>query len=319
VTARATSAGRSRVALACGLVGLSLAAAACGPAQQATASPPQSSPLEFVAEWGMQGDGPGELTEPVGIAVDLNDRVYLADRRSGLLQKFEPTGVPSFAYVDSTVRTATALAVDSGGAIYIANGRAGRVWIRFPDGDLLRNFRVAAQRAADAAFAFCVTADGKIVVPDPDGGRIQVFTPAGRLERAWKLPPSPDGQPARPIAVAAGLDEFVYIADSASGRIAKYTNRGAQAAVWDPPADAATPLRGIGVSRNHVFALRGEKPQLEVWTFDGRRVLTDTFGNRFDTAPPASLYFAVSHDEQVFLLDPARLRVLRFRLRLLSP
>jgi streptogramin lyase len=283
-----------------------------------TASPPQTSPLEFVAEWGMKGDGPGELADPVGLAVDLNDRVYLADRRTGLLQKFEPSGVPSLAYRDLSVRGASAVAVDSGGAIYVGDARDGRVWIHFPDGDLLRNFRIARQSAGDALLGFCVTADGRIVVPDADGGRVQVYTPRARLERAWALPPA-EGRPARPVAAAAGLDDFVYIADAASGRIAKYTSRGAQVALWDAPADASEPLRGIAVSRDHVFALRGAKPRLEVWTFEGRHVLTDSFGGRFDAALPASLYFAVSRDEQVFVLDPARARVLRFRLRLREP
>lgn len=267
----------------------------------------------------MRGEGPGELAEPVGIAVDLNGRVYLADRRAGLLQKFESTGVPLFSYGDSAVRSAAALAVDSGGAIYVADARAGRVWIHFPDGDLLRNFRVTPQRGADASFGFCVTADGTVMVPDPDGGRIQAFRSSGRLESVWRLPPASTGKAARPVAVAAGLDEFVYVADGATGRIFKYTNRGAQVAVWDPPADAAAPLRAVAVSRNHLFALRGAKPQLEVWTLDGQRVLTDTLGNRFDAAPSPSLYLAVSRDEQVFLLDPAQARVLHFRLTVPAP
>jgi DNA-binding beta-propeller fold protein YncE len=305
----------ARYCLAAACVLLSLLTTACGSAQPVTASPPQTNPLEFIAEWGMKGNGPGELADPVGLAVDLNDRVYLADRATGLLQKFEPSGVPSLAYRDLSVRAASAVAVDSGGAIYVGDARGGRVWIHFPDGDLLRNFRIARQSEGEALLGFCVTADGGIVVPDADGGRIQVYTPAGRLQSAWPLPKA-EGQPARPVAVAAGLDEFVYIADSASSRIAKYTNRGAQVALWDAPSDASEPLRGIAVSRDHVFALRGAKPRLEVWTFDGQHVLTDTFGGRFDAAPPASLYFAVSRDEQVFVLDPAGARVLRFRLRL---
>jgi len=312
--APAPSAARACWVLVCVLI--SLAATACGPAQPAAAPRPQSSPLEFVGQWGMRGEAPGELAEPIGIAVDLNARVYLADRRAGLLQKFESTGVPLFSYQDRTVRSASALAVDSGGAIYVADARAGRVWIHFPDGDLLRNFRVAPQRGADASFGFCVAGDGTIIVPDPEGGRIQTFRPSGRLESVWKLPPAPAGQPARPVAVAAGLDEFVYVADASTGRIFKYTSRGAQAALWEPPADAAAPLRGIAVSRSHVFVLRGAKPQLEVWTFDGQRVLTDPLGGRFDAAPSPSLSFAVSRDEQVFLLDPAQPQVLHFRLRL---
>ena len=292
-------------------------AASCGPTQQATASPQQSNPLELIAEWGVKGEGPGELAEPVGLAVDLNDRVYLADRRTGLLQKFEPTGVPSLAVVDAAARVATAVAVDSGGAIYLVDARGGRVWIHFPDGDLLRNFRVTPQRGADASFGIGVTEAGRVLVPDTGGGRIQVFTAAGRLENVWRLPAGPSGQPARPTAVATGADEFAYIADQ-SGAIAKYTTGGVQTAVWDAPADSSGPLRGIAASRAHVFALRGARPRLEVWTFDGRRVLADNLGGRFDAESPA-LYFAVSRDEQVFVLDPARPRVFRFRLRLNAP
>ena len=297
---------------------VSLTATTCGPAGPAAATPPQTSPLELLGQWGVHGEGPGELAQPVGLAVDLNARVYVADRRSGRLQKFEATGVPLLSYQDAAVRSASALAVDSGGGIYIADAHEGRIWIRFPEGDLLRNFRVAPQRAPDSSFGFCVTEDGTVVVPDPDGGRIQTFMSNGRLEAVWKLPPVSTGQPARPITTAAGLDEFVYVVD-ATGRILKYTGRGAQMATWDAPADFEAPVRGLAVSRTHLFVLRGAKPRLDVWTFDGQRVLMDTFGDRFDAAPPSSLYLAVSRDDQVFLLDPAGPRVLRFRLRPTAP
>ena len=307
---------------ACVLVLISLAAVACGPAQPAAVPPPQSSPLEFIDQWGVRGEGPGELAEPLGLAADLNGRVYLADRRTGLLQKFEPSGVPLFSFEDRAVRGASSIAVDSGGAIYVADVRVGRISIYFPDGDLLRNFRVAPQRGDAGLFGFCVTADGTVFVPDPDGGGVQAFRPNGRLERVWRLPPGSTGEPARPVAVAAGLDEFVYVGDAKTGRIVKYTHQGAQVAVWDAPDGAAAPLQAIAVSRSHLFALRGatpQPPQLEVWKLDGQRILTDSLGSRLDASASGTLYLAASHDEQVFLLDPAQPRVLHFRLRLPTP
>jgi outer membrane protein assembly factor BamB len=302
--------------LACAFLALAAIFIGIGRGSAAPPQRPQSTSLEFVGEWGMKGENPGELAQPIGLAVDVNNRIYIADRRTGLLQKFEISGVPSLAYDDPSVRTTSALAVDSGGAIYVADVRAGRLWIHYPDGDLLRNFRIAIERAADSIFGFCITGNGTIIVPDPDGGRIQAFTPAGRLESAWKLPPSSAGNPSRPISAATGFDDFVYVADSATGRIAKFTSRGEQVALWEAPSDAGGPLRGIAVSRNHVFALRGAKPQLEVWSFEGQRVLMDNFGSRLDAVPAASLYFAASPDDQVFLLDSTQQRVLRFRLRL---
>jgi streptogramin lyase len=267
----------------------------------------------------VRGEAPGELAEPVGLAVDLNGRVYLADRRTGRVQKFEPEGVPLFSFEDRAVRSAASTAVDSGGAIYVADARAGRIWIYFPNGDLLRNFRVAQQRGDAGLFGFSVGADGTVFAPDAGGGRIQAFSSRGQLARVWRLPPGATGEPARPVSVAAGLDDFVYVGDAQTGRIMKYTVRGAQVAVWDPPSDAAVPLWGLAVSRNHLFVLRGAKPQLEAWTLNGDRVLTDPLEGRFDAAPSGALFLAVSRDEEVFLLDPARPRVLRFRLRLPPP
>ena len=325
----APPAARTRLAPACAVLWISLATVACGPAAQtASIPPPQSSPLEFIGQWGVPGEGPGELAEPVGIAADLNGRVYLADRRTGLLQKFGPDGVPLFSFEGSAARGASSIAVDSGGAIYVANARTGRISIYFPNGDLLRNVRVAPQRDGHGPLGFSVAADGTVFVPDPDGGRVQAFSPRGQLQRAWRPPPDPAGEPARPVAVAAGLEEFVYVGDARTGRIIKYTNRGAQVAVWDAPVDASAPLQGLALSRSHLFALRGappQAPQLEVWTLDGQRILTEPLGNRLGTATSATtaasatLYLAASRDEQVFLLDSAYPRVLHFRLRLPTP
>jgi hypothetical protein len=235
-----------------------------------------------------------------------------------LLQKFESNGVPALAAEDLSVRGASALAVDSGGAIYVADARGGRVWIHYPDGDVLRNFRIATQRAVDPAFSFGITSLGLIIVPDPDGGRLQVFNATGRLENIWRLPLLTATKPARPIAVAVSLDDFVYAGDAATGRIVKFDGKGEQVAVWETPADAAGTLRGLAVSRNYVFVLRGAQPQLEVWNLLGQRIMTQTFGGHLDTTVASSLYFAASADDQIFLLDPAKLRVLRFKLHMPS-
>jgi sugar lactone lactonase YvrE len=323
VIARASSQ-PARISLAAAyLLLLALACSACGPAQPASAPPPQSSPLVFAGEWGTPGEAPGELSKPAGLAVDLNNRIYLADRGTGRLQKFESDGVPLFSIERTAARTATSLAVDSGGAIYLADAHTGRITVYFPDGDLLRTFRVAPQHSDREAFGFSVAGDGTIFVPDAEGGRIQAFRSNGRLERAWKLPPGPDGQAARPIAVAAGLNEFVYVGDAQTSRIVKYTLRGAQVAVWDAPQNAG-PLQGLALSRDHLFVLRGgametpQSPGIEVWTLEGELVFGEALGNRVG-ASSASLYLGASRDEQIFVLDPVRPRVLRFRLQLPAP
>ena len=38
--------------------------------------------------WGSKGDGPGELQDPVSIAVDALGNVYIADPGTGFVHKF---------------------------------------------------------------------------------------------------------------------------------------------------------------------------------------------------------------------------------------
>ena len=45
-----------------------------------------------VATWGETGSGPGQLREPIGIDVDKEGFVYIADSRNQRIQKFDSKG-----------------------------------------------------------------------------------------------------------------------------------------------------------------------------------------------------------------------------------
>ncbi len=279
----------------------------------------QSAGLEYLGEWGVHGQGPGELYQPIAIAADLHGRIYVADKGSGLLQKFAPSGTPLFSYQDPVMRAAPAIAVDSGGAIYLAQPAAGRIWIRWPEGQPLRSFPIAPQRGITGAFSFCITADGTVMVPDWAARRIQAFSPGGQLKAAWKIPAVAGGQPGQALyAGNSGYDDYVYVADGASGRIYKFTNRGAQQSVWEPPADAGGALRGIAVSPEHVFALRGAEARIEIFSPGGRRELAQPIAGLLDGGS-MNLSLAVTPEEELFLLDAGKSRVLHFRMRAAKP
>ena len=152
---------------------------------QTTAAVTKAAPLEFVEEWGVRGADPGQFEDPTGPAMDPVGRVYVADRATGFVQKFEAGGVPLLSFESAAARTADAIAVDSGGAIYVANSRAGTMQIFFPQGEPLRALRIAPQRKTAGAFIFSIDADGKIYVPDPAGARVQVFSSKGEIQRIW--------------------------------------------------------------------------------------------------------------------------------------
>jgi len=297
--------------------------AGCGrgrPEATAAASTEPAPSVEFVEQWGEAGDNPGQLNQPAGLAVDSAGRVYLASRGTGFLEKFEASGVPLLTFADGSIRGAAGVAVDSGGAIYTADARAGTLSVFFPEGGLIRVLRFPPQRAFSGPYAFSVNVEGSIILPDPEGGRVEVLDSHGRLERSLRLPLDAAGKPAHPVAAMAGPGDFVYVADARSDRIVKFSRSGEVAGSWGDSGDAVAAVRGLAVSQKYVFVLRGTSPCLEAWTLDGQRAFADDLGGRWNPAPAdAAAAMATDGAGDLYVLDSAVPRVLHFRIHGDSP
>jgi sugar lactone lactonase YvrE len=285
---------------------------------QAVNSAVKPPPIEFVQEWGMRGTEPGQLENPIGPVMDPIGRVYFADRATSFIQKFEAAGRPLLCFQTPAARTADAIAVDSGGAIYVANSRIGTMQLFFPEGDPLRVLRFPPRRNYDGPFFFSIDADGRIYVPDPAGARVQVFNSHGQLLKIWRVLSDAPDKAARPFAAVANNDA-VYVGDGAGGRILKFSPDGVQSADFKSPDSAdASRLLGLAAAAKHVFALRGSPLRLEVWSEDGRREVVDALGNRLSGVESAA-YLAADAAGDLIVLDPEARRVLRFRTHLDFP
>ena len=291
----------------------------CSRAQSQVASTVRRpSPLEFVQEWGVRGTDPGQFEDPTGPAMDPVGRVYVADRATGFVQKFEAGGVPLLSFENAAARTADAIAVDSGGAIYVANSRAGTMQLFFPEGEPLRAMRIAPQRKTAGAFLFSIDPDGKIYVPDPAGARVQVFSSKGLIQTIWRIPPGDSEKAAQPFAAVADSDA-VYVGDAGDGRILKFSLAGKQDAVFQEPNPGDTSqLLSLAVAGKQLFALRGFPLRLEVWSEDGRRTAIDALGDRLSEVKSAA-YLAGDAAGDLVVLDPESRRVLHFRAHLELP
>jgi sugar lactone lactonase YvrE len=267
----------------------------------------------------MKGDEPGQFDDPVGPSIDVDRRVYFADRAARFVQKFDLRGTPLLSFENAAARGASAIAVDSGGAIYVADARAGAIQVFFPEGPLLRVLRVAPQRNLEGSFGFSVDADGRAYVPDPAEARIQVLSSSGRMERAWRVPFAAGNAAGRPIAAIAGRDGFVYVCDAGTARIVKFTATGEQVAAWQDPEGPGVALLGLAVASKYVFVLRAVSPHLQIWTTDGHPVLTDDLGGRLNASTPAKLSFAVDSRGDMIVLDSGVPRVLQFSIHLDFP
>ncbi len=108
------------------LLGLLLLAGIHGCAGQGQEAEGSSVRYLLEDQWGTSGEEPGQFREPMGIAVDNEGNVYVADARNQRVQKFTPQG--EFLVTYGTPGTGPGqfekpvdVAVDADGAVYVSD------------------------------------------------------------------------------------------------------------------------------------------------------------------------------------------------------
>ena len=302
------------------LIALFVASSAVSCARRADPAPPmpvQLAPFEFLGAWGDKGNEPGKLNTPVAFTADSMGRLFFADPGSRFVHKFESSGTPLLSFEDYRLIHASGIAVDSGGAIYVADTERGNVLIFFPDGTFLRSIRIAPQRHVSAPIGISVDDQGNLYVPDPVGSRIVKFDARGRLAKSWKVPQNAASPDERPAAVVATQGGTAFVAYPKTGRIEKYSSDGSWITSWNTAgSDVPTTgmLTGLAVGGQYVFTFSATPPRIRVWTLDGQHKLDDNLGGYLDSV--AAPQIAVTPSAELLVLDTASPRVYRFRIHL---
>lgn len=286
-----------------------------GCAQQAAQEPPPPAPkppLEFLGEWGTPGNGPGQLSDPSDLAVDSVGNVYISDRGSRFVHKFSATGTPLLSFQYPSLREPACIALDRGDAIYVCDRQRKAVYTFLPTGDFLRVLRGRDMLPSDVA----VDGEGNVFVAG--GIRIFHFTPRGRLGHAWGTKGGGPGMFLWTEDVQVSLDGSVFVLDPENARLQRFTSQGEFLGEW--PTGSTEAASALALSGNSILLARPISHSLEVWTLDGRRVLSVDLRSHFAPSGTESKEYvgalAASPKGELFVLirNPARPRVLRFRI-----
>ncbi|HEV3103892.1 MAG TPA: 6-bladed beta-propeller [Candidatus Dormibacteraeota bacterium] len=159
---------------------------------------PTGSPL---AHWGMLGSGPGQFNGPVGIAVDPQGNIFVADVGNHRIQKLSPTGQPLAQWhtvgsgVGETTETGFDLALDAAGDLYVSEPHPSgpgneRIEKFSPAGQPLAHWGESGSGPGQFNKPFCLTLDSKgdVFVVDSGNNRIEKFSPTGKYLGQWKGP-----------------------------------------------------------------------------------------------------------------------------------
>ena len=292
-----------------------ISVAGCSQTATEAKSPTPAPPvLEFVAQFGVRGGGPGQLSEPVSIATDPLSNVYIADAGSQFIHKFDWQGTPLLSFQEDALKHPQWIAVDSDGDIYVSDPVRASVFVIYPGGekDIHRELHLRTRPGKEGFVSVAAGSDDSIYVLNSGSGKLDTYSPRFRLMQSWE-PASGSGNHAGPVVM--GPDGNLYIFDEHGSRIMRFTD-GGQLVSEIKLAAGGTGGRlssQFAVSKTSIFAMDADGRVAHVWRIDGKPMFDQDLAPQLGQAfrPPPAL--AVSPRGELLVLDQPLARVLRYR------
>jgi DNA-binding beta-propeller fold protein YncE len=205
---------------------------------------------EFVTAWGEKGSGPGQFSDPIGIAVS-HDEVFVSDARNARIQVFDFNG---------NYRRQFGIAGDGPGQLgrpmnltiandelYVADYFNDRIEVFALDGTHLRGFGTAGSGPGqfNAPGGVAVTEQGEMIIADFYNARIQLLDKRGNPVRQWGTTGKVgirSGEFNYPTDIAVTREGTIYVADGYNDRVQVFDQSGDFSHKWGGPF--ATNIKG---------------------------------------------------------------------------
>ncbi len=232
---------------------------------------PRSGALRVLEVIGTPGREVGQLCQPLGVAVDVEGNLYVAEAGLGRVQRISPEG-EVWAYTGKGTgrgewEEAVAVAVDARGMLYILERRACRIQKVGADARYQHTFGMPGGSFSQLHRPSSLALDSRnnVYVADTGNNRVSVFEPNGRFRAVLRA--EAVGGLAAPRGVAFTRDDELVICDTDNGRLV----------ILDARGEVAQVLDGLGAS-GRLFAApiaAAEDPFGGIWVVDeiGRQLV----------------------------------------------
>ena len=233
----------------------------------------------------------GDFAQPMGIAIDHEQYVYVADYNNFRIQKFDTEGTfqvkwGSTGSGDDQFNWPQGVAIDNTGNVYVAD-RGNRRFTKFdPEGHFIAEWK-GEDYPNTNGFACIEKMDadgnGNIYAVDSCNHHVFRFNSNGQLTARWGSYGTGNGEFNGPTGVAADESGNVFVVDYYNNRIQKFTSNGDFIAKWGKKGsgdgefdfERYSPPDGVGIAvdgNGYVYVTDGSNNRIQKFTSEGEFV-----------------------------------------------
>ena len=186
---------------------------------------------EYLGTFSKYGDSDGELIWPVGIAVDSDENIYIADEWMNRISIFTNSGhfLRNWSTQgDGEFNRTSGIALDLNDDVYVVDSLNHRVRKFTKDGGYILQFGSFGDGPGElnAPWGVAVDDEGSVYVADHKNHRVQKFDANGEFVASFGSYGKGKGQLNRPSDVAVDPDGDVYVCDWGNDRVQVFASDG---------------------------------------------------------------------------------------------
>jgi DNA-binding beta-propeller fold protein YncE len=216
---------------------------------------------------------------PLDLALDKNNNVYVIDESQERITKITPDGKIDRGWVSDKrnlkdLKSPAGIAVDSQGYIYVTDTKKHCVMKFDNRGRFIKKWGKEGQGNLEfqSPLGITVDNDNNVYVADSQNHCIKKFSHLGKFQKLWGKRGLLDGEFISPAAVAVNPKNEIYISDKT--RIQKYSSEGEHLASWGSlgknDAEFNTPM-GIFIDPNgYIYAADSGNNRIQKFDAQGR-------------------------------------------------
>ena len=186
---------------------------------------------EYLGTFSKYGDSDGELIWPVGIAVDSDENIYIADEWMNRISIFTNSGhfLRNWSTQgDGEFNRTSGIAFDLNDDVYVVDSLNHRVRKFTKDGGYILQFGSFGDGPGElnAPWGVAIDDEGSVYVADHKNHRVQKFDANGEFVASFGSYGKGKGQLNRPSDVAVDPDGDVYVCDWGNDRVQVFASDG---------------------------------------------------------------------------------------------